>query len=59
MTPSTEKFLQQLWDEGTFEEYARGIAKRAEGYELLSEFYARRARALRETSNWRPACQTT
>ena len=58
MTPSKEAFLQELWDAGDFDQYAAGIAKRAEGYELLSEFYIRRAKALRETSNWRPACQT-
>jgi hypothetical protein len=67
MTPAQEQLNQQLWNEGKFEKYAAGIAKRADNYARVAEICFNRgdvffgsaceakARSLRETSNWRPA----
>jgi len=54
MTSTQETFCHELWDAGTFEDYAYRLAERAAGYEMTAEQYAAKARALREISNWRP-----
>ena len=59
-----EEFNVQLWREGKFDEYAAGLIRRAEGFEMLAvapgqephEIQAHRAKAreLRAAAEWTP-----
>jgi hypothetical protein len=61
---TAEQFNLELWAAGTFHEYAEGLIRRAEGYELLADApgqepneireHRAKARELRAAANWMP-----